>query len=53
MKRLAEFAEDNPWVFLLLAGWFAVESLNSFRIFLRLNVVKEATDATKDAVCPK
>jgi len=49
MKRVIVFCEENPWVFLIAAGIFAYQSLDSLRTYFRLNVIREATDITKDA----
>lgn len=49
MSRIVTFAEDNPWLFLIAAGFFAYEALESFRTFFRLNVIREANDITKEA----
>lgn len=49
MKKITQLAEENPWIFLVFSGWFAYQALDSFRTFLKLNVVKEATEITKDA----
>ena len=49
MSRIITFAEDNPWIFLVAAGFFAFEALDSFRTYLALNVIREATEYAKDA----
>lgn len=49
MNRITKFAEDHPWVFLVAAGFFAYQSFESFRGYLAMRVIREATEITKDA----
>ena len=49
MKKIVRFAEEHPSIFLVAAGFFAVQALESFRTYLGLRVVREATEIAKDA----